>query len=146
MYVLLHVTKYFISIGTNDIRNCANGIRHLKSPLCSFMKSVKTSLPGTKIFLQSLIPIPSGGSIQVQRNVISMNSLLYDLCSRNRLYFIDAFRLYVDNFGRRILSLFPSGNTKDRVIDIHPNSRGVGVMAKNLIFLVHSKWFNPLGY
>ena len=71
------VTKCFISIGTNDIRNCANGIRHLKSPLCSFMKSIKTSLPGTKIFLQSLIPIPSGGSIQVQRNVISMNSLLF---------------------------------------------------------------------
>ena len=140
------VTKCFISIGTNDIRNCANGIRHLKSPLCSFMKSIKTSLPGTKIFLQSLIPIPSGGSLQVQRNVISMNSLLYDLCSRYKLYFIDAFRLYVDNFGRRILSLFPSGNTKDRVIDIHPNCRGMGVMAKNLIFLIHSKWFNPFGY
>ena len=140
------VTKCFISIGTNDIRNCTNGIKHLKSPLCSFMKSIKTSLPSTKIFLQSLIPIPSGGSIQVQRNVISMNGLLYDLYSRYKLYFIDAFRLYVDNFGRRILSLFPSGNTKDRVIDIHPNSRGMGVMAKNLIFLIHSKWCNPFGY
>ena len=56
------------------------------------------------------------------------------------------FRLHVDNFGRRIVSLFPSGNTKDRVIDIHPNSRGMGVMGKNLIFLIHSEWFNPLGY
>ena len=35
------VTKCFINIGTNDIRNCANGIKHLKSPLCSFMKSIK---------------------------------------------------------------------------------------------------------
>ena len=32
-----HVTKCFIIIGTNDIRDCANGIRHLKAPPCSFM-------------------------------------------------------------------------------------------------------------
>ena len=92
------------------------------------------------------MPIPSGGSIQVQRNVISMNTLFYDLCSLHRLYFIDAFRLFVDNSGRRILSLFPNGNTKDRVIDIHPNSWGMGVMAKKIILLIHSRWFNPLGY
>ena len=33
---MVEVKTLFLSIGTNDIRHCKNGIGHLKSPLCEF--------------------------------------------------------------------------------------------------------------
>ena len=83
--------------------------------------------------------------MQVQKNVLSMNALLFSLCSRYKLFYIDAFRLFVDNFGCRILNLFPKVE-KNEKLDIHPDKKGMGVMARNIIFLIHSNWFNPLGY
>ena len=65
----LDVKKLFVSIGTNDIRNCANGIEHLKNPVKDFMKAVRDLLPTTAIFLQSLLPIASNGNAHSDRNV-----------------------------------------------------------------------------
>ena len=140
------VSKCFISIGTNDIRHCTTGVKHLKSPLCNFMRSVKESLPYTKIYFQSLIPIPCNGSHHVVNNIYEMNDLLFNLCSRYKLLYVDTFNLFIDNFGRRNLSLFPGYNSENKFLDIHPNKRGMGVLARTFIFLIHSKWFNPLGY
>lgn len=140
------VSKCFISIGTNDIRNCENGIMHLKQPLCNFMTSVKQLLPDTKIYLQSLLPIPNNGFKNLEHNVFNMNNLIYSLCSRYSLYFVDTFSLFLDKFGRRNLALFPRFDKDKGRFDIHPNPKGMGVLARKFIFLIHSKWFNPMGY
>ena len=53
-YASKDVTKCFINIsmGTNDVRNCQNGIGNLKTPLFSFIKSAKAILFGNVIFMQ----------------------------------------------------------------------------------------------
>ena len=140
------VSKCFISIGTNDIRNCTSGIMHLKTPLCNFMKSVKQLLPQTKLYIQSLLPIPTNGSHHVVKNVYAMNNLIFSLCSRYKILYLDNFSLFLDNRGRRKLALFPEYNQERKYFDIHPNQKGMGVLAKEFIFRIHSKWFNPLGY
>ncbi len=142
----LEIKKLFICVGTNDIRNCHHGIYHLKGPLQKLMAQVKLMAPTAKIWFQSLLPIPSNGSLVVVRNVVAMNSLLYDLCSRNRLLFIDVFRSFLNRSGSRNFLLFPKYDIVKKLWDIHPNARGMGVLARHYIFLIHTKWFNPLGY
>ena len=142
----LEVSKLFVSIGTNDIRNCSNGIGHLKSPTCEFMKMVKELLPTTKIFIQSLIPIPSNGCPHTESNVINMNHMLYNLCSRYKLFYIDMFRAFFNHHGYRDETLFPAFDAKKQRSDIHPNAKGKGVMARIYIYRIHSRWFNPMGY
>ena len=76
------VSKLFISIGANDIRYCEDDIRHLKSALCNLMRAVKLRLPNVKIWFQSLPPINPDGSKYLQRNVLKINTLIDNLCSR----------------------------------------------------------------
>ena len=77
---------------------------------------------------------------------MSMNNLLFDLCSRYKLFYIDVFRSFLNNYGFRNTKLFPAFDEVKNMFDIHPNARGMGVLAKHYIFLIHSRWFNPLGY
>ena len=142
----LEIKTLFISIGTNDIRNCKQGINHLKPVLANFMKNIKSLVPYTRIFLQSLLPIPANGNPKAEVNVISMNNLIYNLCSRYKLFFIDVFSSFLNSHGNRNLKLFPGYDNSMKLLDIHPNKRGMGVLAKHYIFLIHSKWFNPMGY
>ena len=140
------VTKLFISIGTNDIRHCQNGISHLKNTICDFMRFVKTILPSTTIYFQSLLPIHPNGCSYTEINVIAMNNLIYSLCSRFKLYFIDVFNSFLNVYGTRNEKLFPEYDEVKGLHDIHPNKRGMGVLARTYIYLIHSRWFNPLGY
>lgn len=141
------VKQLFVSIGTNDIRYCTDGIKHLKTPVSNFMKTTKALLPNTEIFIQSLLPIAATkGSPHTERNVLLMNKTLFNLCSRYKLFYIDAFSLFLDFHGRRKLSLFPAFDAVNKYIDIHPNARGFGVLARMYIFLINHKKFNPLGY
>lgn len=142
----VEVKTLFICVGTNDIRNCQQGINHLKPVLSNFMKSVKLLVPNAKIFLQSLLPIPANGNPKAELNVISMNNLMYNLCSRFKIFFIDVFRSFLNYHGNRNLHLFPAYDSIKKIWDIHPNKKGLGVLARHYIFLIHSKWFNPLGY
>ena len=135
-----------MSIGTNDIRNCQNGIRHLKNTICDFMRCIRNLLPYTTVYFQSLLPIHSNGNPYTERNVISMNKLIFELCSRFRLYFIDIFSGFLDYNGCRDNRLFPKFDVNRNSFDIHPNERGMGVLARAYIYLIHSRWFNPLGY
>ena len=78
----LEIKTLFVCVGTNDIRNCRQGIGHLKTPLCEFIKKVKLLAPSAKIFMQSLLPLPANGDPKVVKNVLAMNKLIYDLCVR----------------------------------------------------------------
>ena len=53
------VKKLFVCVGTNDIRYCYDrGVNHLKTPLRTFLSTLKQLVPQAKIFIQSLLPIP----------------------------------------------------------------------------------------
>ena len=142
----LDIKTLFVCVGTNDIRNCQQGIAHLKPALSKFMKSIKALAPNAKIFMQSLLPIPSNGNPKAERNVLAMNNLIYNLCSKYKLFYIDVFNSFLNSHGNRNLSLFPTFDRVKNLWDIHPNARGMGVLAKHYIYLIHSKRFNPLGY
>ena len=140
------VKTLFISVGTNDIRYCKTGINHLKSLLCNFLKSTKQLFPMAKIYIQSLLPIPSNGCPYSERNIVEMNNLLYNLCSRYKIFYLDAFSYFLNRFGYRDSTLFPAFDPIRGIFDIHPNSKGMGVLALIYIRRIHSRWFNPLGY
>ena len=140
------IKKLFISIGTNDIRYCKNGLKHLKPVVCELMKSVRTLLPSTTVYFQSLLPIPSNGCPYTERNVMNMNNMIYYLCSRYRMFYIDVFSNFLNPNGSRNLMLFPKFDVGRNTFDIHPNARGFGLLARSYIYLIHSRWFNPQGY
>ncbi len=143
---LLTVKKLFISAGTNDIRHCQNGIYHLKNSMCDLMRAAYQLFPDAKVFVQSIPPIHPNGCKYTVKNVLSMNMLIYNLCSRFRLYYLDIFGSFLDRNGNRNARLFPEFDKNKNCFDIHPNKKGMGVLAKFYIYLIHSKWFNPLGY
>ena len=136
----VHVDKLFISVGTNDIQHVHHGVQHLKGPYINMIKIAKKLFPYCKIFCQSLLPLPIQKHDTVI-NVTGMNSLIFDVCSRERVYYLDVFHTFLNPYGYRSDILFPH-NAKD----IHPHTRGMGVLAKHYIYLIHSKRFNPLGY
>ena len=142
----LEVSKLFVSVGANDIRYCENGIRHLKGPVSCLMRSIKTLLPGAKVWFQSIPPINPNGSKFTAVNVLQMNNLLYNMCSKFKLFYLDIFPAFLNTQGGINSSLFPKYDTAKKLFDIHPNRRGMGVLARFYIYIIHSKWFNPFGY
>ena len=142
----LEIKTLFVCVGTNDIRNCHKGISHLKPALADFMKSMRRLVPNARIFMQSLLPIPGNGNIKTEMNVLAMNKLIFDLCSRFSIFYLDVFSSFLNKFRNRNLNLFPPYDRIKNLWDIHPNSKGMGVLARQYIFLIHSKWFNPMGY
>ena len=139
------VKKLFVSIGTNDIRYCENGIKHLKNAICDLMRRIKVLLPDTKVFFQSIPPIHPNGCPYTVENVCAMNALIFNLCSRFKVFYFDVFRDFLDKDGFIKSRLFPEYNPI-KGFDIHPNTKGLGVLASHYIYLIHSKWFNPMGY
>ncbi len=142
----LEIKTLFVCVGTNDIRNCNEGVSHLKTPLSEFMKKIKVLAPSARIFVQSLLPLPSNGNVNVVRNVLSMNNLIFSLCAKYKLFYLDVLPSFLNGYGERNSRLFPAYNLANKFWDIHPNARGMGVLARHYIYLLHSKRFNPLGY
>ncbi len=140
------IQKVILSVGTNDIRYCKSGIQHLKNSICDFMKFLKLTFPYAKIYFQSIIPLPHNKCPYVVSNVLKMNNLLFNLCSRFHLYYLDVFGSFLNRWGYRNSDLFPQFDSTKELYDIHPNKRGMGVLARHYIYLIHSRWFNPLGY
>ena len=88
----IEVEKLFLSIGTNDIRNChERGVYHLKTPVQGLLSAVKNIFPLSKVYVQSLLPIPSNSNRFSDRHVLSMNNMIFNLCSKNKIFFVDAF-------------------------------------------------------
>ena len=142
----IEIKKLFICVGTNNISNNKEGISHLKSSLCNFIKSMKLLCPVAKIWFQSLLPMPTNGSIIFANNIMQFNYLVYNLCSRYKIFYLDVFSSFLDSQGLMNTRLFPPPNAAKGRVDIHPNSKGMGVLARHYIFLIHSRWFNPLAY
>ena len=78
------IKQIFISVGTNDIRNCKNCIMHLilKGELFNIVRTIKHWFPTAKLYMQSLLPLPvthDDRSYEVE-NVLNFNKMIYHVC------------------------------------------------------------------
>ena len=96
-----------VSVGTNDIRYCKNGVTHLKGELFGLIRKIKQNFPRAKLFLQSLLPLPITYSNRsyVVRNVCDYNRIVYHVCSHERAHMLDVFGSFLLN-GHRNPVLF----------------------------------------
>ena len=135
------VEKVFLCVATNDIRNCYhNGVKHLKSPLIQLIRKVKLLFPKACVYFQSLIPLPVRNQTTI-KNIMDTNYMIFDICKKERIYYLNVFWAFLGHDGYRNKNLFPKN-----LNDIHPNKIGVGTLARFYIERIHSKRFNPLGY
>ena len=141
------VNKIIVSVGTNDIRNCRD-IGSLRGPLKTLCKNIDDMYPNSKIFFQSLIPLPIKDEKDWLTNsrVQDFNRIIYNECVYRHYYFIDVF-YPLTRFKRlrhepvkRFDKLFERNG-------IHLNKEcGLGVLARFYIRAIHSKYFNPRVY
>ena len=134
------IDQVFISIGTNDIRHSRReGVDKFKSELFKLIRRIKELFPRAKIFFQSLIPlhITRENESYVARNLLQFNSMLFDVCKHEKVYMFDIFGMFLLGIYRNP-HLFPEGYR-----DIHPNKRGLGLLAKEYIKRIHCKNFDP---
>ena len=103
------IKQIFISVGTNDIRNCQNGIIHLKGELFNLVRTIKHFFPTAKLYMQSLLPLPvtHDHRSHVVENVLNFNKMIYHVCVHDRVYMIDIFRTFMFR-GYRHHMLFPN--------------------------------------
>ena len=139
------VDKLIVSVGTNDIRNCVNGIDHLRGPFKQLCSRIKDLFPTTRVYFQSLLPLPlyHQHDWNTNRNVLALNRVIYFECIYRNFYYIDAFVPFSMHWrpysGPRIRKdyLFEAGG-------IHPiTNGGMGVLAGLYRRALHSKYFNP---
>ena len=139
------VDKLLISVGTNDIRYCKNGISHLRGPLKQLCVRINELYPNSKVYFQSLLPLPCVNKYDwnTNTNVIEFNRLLYNECVFRRFYFMNAF---VD-FVRPCRNVWCPHLRKDELFEIggiHPSPTwGMSVLAKRYIRALHSRFFDP---
>ena len=110
------------------------------------MRTIKDNLPKAKIWFQSILHTHPNGSKYISRNVIKMNNLIYEMCSRFKIFYLNVFHAFLNHRGNINSNLFPGYDVAKKLFDIHPNKKGIWVLAGFYIHTVHSKWFNPLGY
>ena len=131
------VVKVYVSVGTNDIRYCTRGVRHLTKPLQLLTDRIKLCFPNADVFYQSLLPLPIVNPFVVG-NVETFNDLLYETCKKNRVYFFDIFAGFLGYDLHRDPEKFQEDPN-----NVHLNSYGLGCLAKKYIYRIHSKKFNP---
>ena len=139
------VTKLIVSVGTNDIRNCKEGVNHLRGPLKELCNTIDTLFPSSTVFFQSLLPLPLKNAEDWVTNstVLDFNRIIYNECIYRRYYLIEAFYPFT-KFDRRWNEPPTRFNRLFEVKGIHPNpERGMGVLARMYIRALHSKYFLP---
>ena len=139
------VDKLLVSVGTNDIRFCKNGINHLRGPLKQLCSRIYELFPNSKVYFQSLLPLPckNNHDWNTNSNVINLNRFIFNECIFRKFYFMDAFEMFrTPHYDTRSPHI-----RNDRLFElngIHPNTRrGMGVLAKLYLRALHSRFFNP---
>ncbi len=141
------VTKIILSIGTNDLRN-VNDINILRGPLKQLCSKIISLYPNSKIYFQSLLPLPIKDERDwlTNRRILDFNNILFKECVFRRFYFMDVFYPFTkfkrapNEPIRRFDPLFEKSG-------IHPNKeKGLGVLARYYIRAIHSRYFNPFVY
>ena len=139
------VDKVFRSIGANDIRHCSTNVKHLIGPVTSLIKRTKQMFPLAKVFVQSILPLPivKPHSAKI---VNQMNWLLFNACSKGHIFFLNVFYDFITNNGFRNMNYFSDPKRVGGIPDCHLNSRGMGILARHYLYIIHTKRFNPLGF
>ena len=109
----------------------------LKGAIFKLIRALKTVFVGAKIFFQSLLPLPITyeNYKYIARNILDFNNLIFHVCSHERVYIINV------KGNVRNPYLFPVN-----LRDIHPNRRGLGILARAYISGIHSKFFDPFSF
>ena len=136
------VEKVFVCVGTNDIRYCRkSGIGHLRRHLFGLINKIKLFFPGAKIWFQSLIPLPIQNEWTIT-NIESYNSMLYDICTKSRIFYLNCFYMFL-SYTRGICLRDEQFFSKD---NIHPKKSGVIMIARKYLSCIYRNNFNPLAY
>jgi hypothetical protein len=116
----LIVDKICISVGTNDIRY-ADSLDKIKLKFKSWCALLKELYPSSKVYFQSLIPLPckSRHDCKTKTFVMNMNSIIKNECIYRRFYILDAFRSFSMRFYDPRLPHIRD-NRFFRAGDIHP--------------------------
>ena len=130
----LHIEKIFLSIGTNGIRYCQDGVGFLTKPLNQLLVKAKELFPSSNIIVQNLLPLPITNR-HVASNVLDFNCMLFKACTRFRFLVINVFDNFLDRNGFRSRLLFPAN---DR--NVHLNSTGLAKLVKTYLTVMHSNY------
>ena len=136
------VEKLFVSIGTNDIRGCRSEVDHLKGPVKKLFATIRILFPDCKVYVQCVLPLPTVHK-NVIKNVRGINDILYNCCSHAHFYYMNILNFFLDKWGSKRSSLLFNNRSSS---DVHPNVRGMGVLARFYIYHLHSRRFNPIAY
>ena len=141
------VDKICISVGTNDIRY-ADSLDKIKLKFKSLCAMINELYPSSKVYFQSLLPLPCKSRHDWRTNsfVMNMNSIIKNECIYRRFHILDAFR----PFSLRYFDPQVPHIRDDRFFkagDIHPSeARGMGVLAKLYLRAIHSNFFDPFTF
>ena len=132
-----NVDKVIMSIGTNDIRYCRNGVGHLFFPVRNLVQKVKTLFPLARIYIQSLIPIRyhqnNPGNLKIVENVLEFNKLLLKAAAEENCFFFNMFDKFLDPTPARV----PIPHYyRDAV---HLSSAGLSILARSYIEIIRGR-------
>lgn len=133
------VQKIILSVGTNDIRNAQNGVAFIKSPLKALCENIGKLFPESVIFFQSLLPLPlkSESDWNTNKNVMSVNRIIYNECKFRKFHFIGAFYEFC-KFNRKFNEPYRRFDRLFEENGVHPNTKiGMGVLGRMYIKALH---------
>ena len=140
----LNVKNVFICVGTNDVASLRNSTpNHLYVPIVNLLKKAKTLFNGANVYVQSVLPMTVTSRYTVG-NVLYFNKLILKACAAEKCFYLDIFNNFLDKYGYNNAQLFRL-NSRTNLIDVHLNSRGLGVLAKSYIDYIRGR-FNPIKY
>ena len=134
---VLSIKKIIVSVGTNDIRRCRNGVGHLFYPIVNLVQKLKNFFPAAKIFMQSLIPVRFDWSNpenpNIVRNVFDFNKLLLKAASQEDCWYFSMFDRFLDNTPERIpiAALFRD--------EVHLSKTGLSLLARSYIQIIRGR-------
>ena len=90
------VDKLLVSVGTNDIRYCKEGINHLRGPLKLCCTKIKELCPNSRVYFQNLLPLPCLNLYDwnTNTNVLEFNRLIFNECGYRKFHCMNAFEKF----------------------------------------------------
>jgi len=119
----LEPAKLFIMIGINDI-GAGRDNTYLKSMFTVLVDTLKQALPGTEIYIHSILPTTARWKNCPPRQIRKVNRFLAKLAHKRDLVFVDLHPLFLD--GRNYLA---QQYTRD---GLHLNQEGYAVWVKEI--------------
>ena len=136
----LHITKVFISVGTNDIlRTKSAGISRLYIPLKNLVRKAQL-LFNTEVFVQSVIPIPTHDDTIIS-DVHKVNRMLIDICRSLRCQYMNLLDRFLTRERYVNTNLYRFDRRRNRV-DLHLNYAGLSLLGKAYISVIRGG-FDP---